>query len=138
MVSTTSASTSTEKITTLAPELELYNEQVAFILGVSLALGIPLLVFIICLIKALVAHTREKKIADDEEHFQHPAPSAPLPRLPFFRREGTIAGPFGNPTFNPDDEEDDDGRVVTPSFISTNIVSGPAFGAAPQRYQYIP
>lgn len=136
----------TEKVTTLATELELYDTTTAVILGLCLVLGIPLLVVIYCGIKAFIAHKRETKITGDgsgnaDENFQHPAPAPPPPRA-LFRRQGTIAGPFGNPAFgDDDDDEEDDGRrsgVVTPSFISTNVVPEPAFNPGQRRYQYIP
>lgn len=133
--------TTTETVTTLASDLKLYKETTAILIGVCITLGVPALVFIFCVVKALVAHKREKRIADDEKEFQHPAPAPPLPRALLFRREGTIAGPFGNPAFDADDDDEDTGRqsgTVTPSFISTNMVAEPAFGVAPKRYQYIP
>lgn len=133
--------TTVPRITTLASELRLVESSKVYIIAIAILAGIPIAVVICCVVRSIIQHRREKKITDeDDPNFQHPPPSHPFPQH-FLQRDNTITGPFMNPAFADDDDIGDDrSRVVTPSFVSTQVVNEPGFGIPREqrRYKYIP
>ena len=130
--------------TTLASTFELHDKFTASILGVVLLLIVPLVILSGCVIHKCIAYRRESKVIDHTRLPKFPeidptyVGDHPPPRPAFNQREGTIAGPFGNPAYDDDDDDDRRSGVVTPSFISTRVTEEPGFSVGPRRYQYIP